>query len=61
MKGMENDIYSSAIEKAKTVLAGKKTTPPWVNFSEICVSQKYVEIFRFVTKARRIIMRRLGL
>lgn len=58
---MNYETYATVVEKAKAALAEKKTIISRVKFSDITVSAKQVEIFRFVTKARRKIMRRLGL
>ena len=58
---MNYETYAPVLEKAKTALSNKKALKLRVCFSDIHVSQKQIEVFRFVTKARRKIMRRLGL
>lgn len=58
---MNYETYAPVLEKAKTRLSQKNTLRLRTSFSEIRVSQKQVEVFRFITKARRKIMRRLGL
>lgn len=58
---MNYEMYAPVLEKAKTALTKKKALNLRVYFSDIRVSPKQIEVFRFVTKARRKIMRRLGL
>lgn len=58
---MNYETYAPVLEKAKAALAEKKLVKLRVSFSDICVSKRQVEVFRFVTKAKRKIMRRLGL
>lgn len=58
---MNYETYAPTLEKARAVLAEKELPKPGTSFADVHVSKIWLKVFRYTTKVRRKIMRRLGL
>lgn len=56
---MNYEIYAPVLEKAREALAEKKIAKTKVSFSDVRITKLRIKIFRFVSKAKRKMMRRL--